>query len=125
MQEIVLLQTQYTDRFFQLCRLEGGFCMMSASLLIRLDEAGAETSRQSLDAKDGWSFAAIQEADGVLYVLTRNFYGEELPRGRWVCCRVGAGRVRLMERLIFPPSSPMTMTLTVWPSVRYSCRSLT
>lgn len=73
----MLLQTQYTDRFFQLCRLEGGFCMMSASLLIRLDEAGAETSRQSLDAKDGWSFAAIQEADGVLYVLTRNFYGEE------------------------------------------------
>jgi len=56
LQEIVLLQTQYTDRFFQLCRLEGGFCMMSASLLIRLDEAGAETSRQSLDAKDGWSF---------------------------------------------------------------------
>lgn len=53
--------------------------MMSASLLIRLDEAGAETSRQSLDAKDGWSFAAIQEADGVLYVLTRNFYSEELP----------------------------------------------
>ena len=39
-----------------------------------------------------------------------------LPRGR---------RLRLMERLIFPPSSPMTMTLTVWPSVRYSCRSLT
>ena len=36
LQEIVLLQTQYTDRFFQLCRLEGGFCMMSASLLIRL-----------------------------------------------------------------------------------------
>lgn len=82
LQEIVLLQTQYTDRFFQLCRLEGGFCMMSASLLIRLDEAGAETSRQSLDAKDGWSFAAIQEADGVLYVLTRNFYGEELPELR-------------------------------------------
>lgn len=53
LQEIVPLQTQYTDRFFQLCRLEGGFCMMSASLLIRLDEAGAETSRQSLDAKDG------------------------------------------------------------------------
>ena len=82
LQETVLLQTQYTDRFFQLCRLEGGFCMMSASLLIRLDEAGAETSRQSLDAKDGWSFAAIQEADGVLYVLTRNFYGEELPELR-------------------------------------------
>ena len=82
LQEIVLLQTQYTDRFFQLCRLEGGFCMMSASLLIRLDEAGAETSRQSLDAKDGWSFAAIQEADGALYVLTRNFYSEELPELR-------------------------------------------
>ena len=41
LQEIVPQQTQYTDRFFQLCRLEGGFCMMSASLLIRLDEAGA------------------------------------------------------------------------------------
>ena len=82
LQETVLLQTQYTDRFFQLCRLEGGFCMMSASLLICLDEAGAETSRQSLDAKDGWSFAAIQEADGVLYVLTRNFYSEELPELR-------------------------------------------
>ena len=49
----------------------------------------------------------------------------KLPRGRWLCSRVGAGRVRLMERLIFPLSSPMTLTLTVWPSVSYSCRSLT
>lgn len=40
-----------------------------------------------------------------------------LPRGR----RQGA----LDGKVIFPPSSPMTMTLTVWPSVRYSCRSLT
>ena len=35
-----------------------------------------------ITAKDGWSFAAIQEADGVLYVLTRNFYSEELPELR-------------------------------------------
>ena len=46
LQEIVLLQTLYTDRFFQLRRLDGGFCMMSASLLVRLDETGAETARQ-------------------------------------------------------------------------------
>lgn len=82
LQEIVLLQTLYTDRFFQLRRLDGGFCMMSASLLVRLDETGAETARQSLDAKDGWSFAAMQETDGVLYALTRNFYGIELPELR-------------------------------------------
>lgn len=82
LQEIVLLQTQYTDRFSQLCRLDGGFCLMSASLLVRLDETGAETARQSLDAKDGWSFAAMQETDGVLYVLTQNFYGTELPELR-------------------------------------------
>lgn len=82
LQEIVLLQTLYTDRFFQLRRLDGGFCMMSASLLVRLDETGAETARQSLDAKDGWSFAAMQETDGVLYALTRNLYGIELPELR-------------------------------------------
>ena len=82
LQEIVLLQTQYTDRFSQLCRLDGGFCLMSASLLVRLDETGAETARQSLDSKDGWSFTAMQESDGVLYVLTQNFYGTELPELR-------------------------------------------
>ena len=41
----------------------------------------------------------------------------EPPRGRG-CSRVGAGCVRLMERLIFPLSVPMTSTLTLWPSVR-------
>ena len=82
LQEVVLLQTQYTERFSQLCRLDGCFCLMSASLLIRLDETGAQTAQQSLDAKDGWSFAAMQETDGVLYVLTQNFYGEELPELR-------------------------------------------
>ena len=40
------------------------------------------------------------------------------PRGRGLCSLVGAGSVRLMERLIFPFSSPITMTLTVCPSVR-------
>lgn len=82
LQEIVLLQTQYTERFSQLCRLDGCFCLMSASLLIRLDETGAQTAQQSLDAKEGWNFAAMQETDGVLYVLTQNFYGEELPELR-------------------------------------------
>ena len=82
LQEIILLQTLYTDRFSQLCRLDGGVCLMSASLLVRLDETGAETARQSLDTKDGWSFTAMQETDGVLYVLTQNFYGTELPELR-------------------------------------------
>ena len=82
LQEIVLLQTLYTEQFFRMCRLDGGFCLMSASLLVRLDETGAETARQSLDAKDGWSFSGLQEADGVLYALTRNFYGTELPELR-------------------------------------------
>ena len=40
------------------------------------------------------------------------------PRGRGLCSLVGAGSVRLMERLIFPFYSPITMTLTVCPSVR-------
>ena len=82
LQEIVLLQTQYTEHISQLCRLDGGFCLMSALLLVRLDETGAETARQSLDTRDGWRFAGMQEADGVLYVLTQNFYGEELPELR-------------------------------------------
>ena len=82
LQEIVLLQTLYTERFFQLCRLDGGFCLMGASLLVRLDETGAETARQSMDVEDGWSFAGMQAADGVLYALTHNFYGEELPELR-------------------------------------------
>ena len=82
LQEVILLQTQYTERFSQMYRLGGGFCLMSAPLLVRLDETGAETARQSLDTGDGWRFAGMQETDGVLYALTRNFYGEELPELR-------------------------------------------
>ena len=82
LQEVILLQTQYTERFSQMYRLGGGFCLMSAPLLVRLDETGAETARQSLDTGDGWRFAGMQETDGVLYALTRNFCGEELPELR-------------------------------------------
>ena len=82
LQEIVLLQTLYTERFSRMCRLDGGFCLMSATLLVRLDETGVETARQSLDAKDGWRFAGMQETDGVLYVLAQNYYGTELPELR-------------------------------------------
>lgn len=82
LQELVLLQSLYSVRFSQLCRTDGGFCLMSASLLVRLDEVGTETARQSLEAQDGWSFMAMQETDGVLYALARNIYGTELPELR-------------------------------------------
>ena len=82
LQEIILLQTLYTERFSRMYRFDGGFCLMSAPLLVCLDETGAETARQSPDTKEGWRFGGMQETDGVLYVLTRNFYGTELPELR-------------------------------------------
>ena len=50
LQEVILLQTQYTERFSQMYRLGGGFCLMSAPLLVRLDETGAETARRASQA---------------------------------------------------------------------------
>lgn len=82
MQESIALQTAYTgnnERFKQLLKTDGGFCLLSASLLVKIDETGAETARQESAHEDGWGFEAMQETAGTLYVLTRCIFGGALP----------------------------------------------
>ena len=82
MQESIALQTAYTgnnERFKQLLKTDGGFCLLSASLLVKIDETGAETARQTAGIEDGWVFEAMQELDGTLFVLTQCIFGGALP----------------------------------------------
>ena len=51
-------------------------------MLVLLDDSGAETARQELDSNDGWAFAAMQERDGMLFVLTRDMFRGEAPELR-------------------------------------------
>ena len=48
-----------------------------------------------------------------------------IPVSSISCGFAGGGRVRLMERLVFPFSRLMIMTFTSCPSVRWSRMSLT
>ena len=84
-QETTPFEKQYTEssaRFFQMTKTDGGFALVSASMLVWLDDSGAETARQELDPNDGWAFAAMQERDGILFVLTRDLFGGEAPELR-------------------------------------------
>ena len=84
-QETTPFEKQYTEssaRFFQMIKTDGGFALVSASMLVWLDDSGAETARQELDPNDGWAFAAMQERDGILFVLTRDLFGGEAPELR-------------------------------------------
>ena len=69
-------------RFFQMAKTETGFAMVSASMLVLLDDNGAETARQELNSNDGWAFAAMQKVDGTLFVLTRDMFGGDAPELR-------------------------------------------
>lgn len=77
MQETVPLQTDCPDgpRFFQLCKTENGFLLLSGSLLLSLDRTGAETGRQTAETDDGRRYQSMALSGGVLCVLTRDFYG--------------------------------------------------
>ncbi|MBS5575451.1 MAG: extracellular solute-binding protein [Firmicutes bacterium] len=84
-QETTPFEKQYTEssaRFFQMIKTDGGFALVSASMLVWLDDSGAETARQELDPNDGWAFAAMQERDGILFVLTRDLFCGEAPELR-------------------------------------------
>ena len=84
-QETTPFEKQYTEssaRFFQMTKTDGGFALVSASMLVWLDDSGAETARQELDPNDGWAFAAMQERDGILFVLTRDLFRGEAPELR-------------------------------------------
>ena len=84
-QETTPFEKQYTEssaRFFQMIKTDGGFALVSASMLVWLDDSGAETARQELDPNDGWAFAAMQERDGILFVLTRDLFRGEAPELR-------------------------------------------
>lgn len=69
-------------RFFQMTKTDGGAALVSASMLVLLDDNGAETARQELDLNDGWAFAAMQERDGTLFVLTQEMFGGDAPELR-------------------------------------------
>ena len=78
MQETILLQTIYAEngaRFSQLRTTEHGFLLLSSSLLVLLDKAGAETARQTAETDDGWAYEAMTVSGGTLCVLTRDRYG--------------------------------------------------
>ena len=84
-QETTPFEKQYTEssaRFFQMTKTDGGFALVSASMLVWLDDSGAETARQELEPNDGWAFAAMQERDGILFVLTRDLFRGEAPELR-------------------------------------------
>ena len=84
-QETTPFEKQYTEssaRFFQMIKTDGGFALVSASMLVWRDDSGAETARQELDPNDGWAFAAMQERDGILFVLTRDLFRGEAPELR-------------------------------------------
>lgn len=85
LQETTTLEKRYTEsgaRFFQMTKTDEGLALLSASMLVWLDDSGAETARQELDPNDGWAFAAMQERDGILFVLTRDLFGGEAPELR-------------------------------------------
>lgn len=85
LQQTIPLETRYTEtgaRFFQITKVDGGFAILSASMLVLLDERGAETTRQELNSNDGWAFAAMQKVDGTLFVLTRAMFHGEVPELR-------------------------------------------
>lgn len=85
LQQTIPLETRYTEtgaRFFQITKVDGGFAILSASMLVLLDERGAETTRQELNSNDGWAFAAMQKVDGTLFVLTRDMFGGDAPELR-------------------------------------------
>lgn len=78
LQQTIPLETRYTEtgaRFFQITKVDGGFAILSASMLVLLDERGAETTRQELNSNDGWAFAAMQKVDGTLFVLAQDMFG--------------------------------------------------
>ena len=77
-QETILLQTIYAEngaRFSQLRTTEHGFLLLSSSLLVLLDKAGAEIARQTAETDDGWAYEAMALSGGTLCVLTRDRYG--------------------------------------------------
>ena len=69
-------------RFFQMAKTDGGSALVSASMLVLLDDNGAETARQTIDMNDGWAFASMVESDGTLFVLTRDMFGGDAPELR-------------------------------------------
>ena len=85
LQETTTLEKRYTEsgaRFFQMTKTDEGLALLSASMLVLLSDSGAETARQAIDTNDGWAFAAMQERDGILFVLTRDLFGGEAPELR-------------------------------------------
>ena len=85
LQETTTLEKRYTEsgaRFFQMTKTDEGLALLSASMLVLLSDSGAETARQAIDTNDGWAFAAMQERDGILFVLMRDLFGGEAPELR-------------------------------------------
>ena len=88
-------------RFFQMTKTDGGFALVSASMLVLLDDTGAEMARQTIDTNDGWAFAAMQALDGTLFVLTREMFGGEAPELR----AFAAKTLTALEAQALPPGT--------------------
>ena len=80
LQETILLQTAYTERFTQLAAAEDGFYLLSQQTLARVDNSGSETARIMLDQQeDGAYFVSMQPLDGSVYVLADSMLRGSLP----------------------------------------------
>ena len=77
MQETIPLQTKYTgnnERFTQLTKTDDGFLLLSAELLIHLDDTVAEIARESAEFDDGWRFVSMQKKENSLFVLMQSLF---------------------------------------------------
>lgn len=80
LQETLLLQAVYTERFMQLAAAEDGFYLLSRSTLARVDKTGAETARVFRDhPEEGEFFTSMQPLGGSLYVLADTMLVGSVP----------------------------------------------
>lgn len=80
LQETILLQTAYTERFTQLAATEDEFYLLSRETLARVDKTGEETARVFREhPEEGEFFTAMQPLDGSVYVLADSMLRGSLP----------------------------------------------
>ena len=80
LQETVLLQTAYTERFTQLAATEDGFYLLSRETLARVDKTGAETARVTRNYQEqGEFFTVMQPLGSSVYVLVDSLLVGSVP----------------------------------------------
>lgn len=80
LQETILLQAVYKERFTQLAATEDEFYLLSRETLARVDKTGAETARVFREhPEEGEFFTAMQPLDGSVYVLADSMLVGSVP----------------------------------------------